>query len=272
VSTQPELLDVADLQQRVQDVYRQVAQKPHRSYHFEMGRALAARLGYPTKLLDEIPAEALDSFAGVGYFLDLAAPRPGERVLDLGSGSGTDSFGAAALVGSTGQVTGIDMTDAQLDKADRLRAAAGLDHVGFLGAYIEQLPIPDDSYELVISNGVINLSADKSAVFAEAPAHSHPAGGSPSPTSSPNAHSPNPSPATPNFGPPASAALPRSTTTSAESRTPDCASTPSATTPPTRSYPAPLAEPPRPTASRASRYWPASRRHRQGRRRPVPRR
>src|SRR5437588_12757199 len=84
------------------------------------GRALAARLGYPTELLDQIPADALDSFAGVGYFLDLAAPQSGERVLDLGSGSGTDSFAAAALVGRTGQITGIDMTDAQLAKADRL--------------------------------------------------------------------------------------------------------------------------------------------------------
>jgi arsenite methyltransferase len=136
MSIQPELLDVAELEQRVQDVYRQVAQEPHRNYHFEMGRELAARLGYPTELLDQIPAEALESFAGVGYFLDLAAPQPGERVLDLGSGSGTDSFAAAALVGHTGQITGIDMTDAQLAKADRLRAAARLDHVRFLDAHI----------------------------------------------------------------------------------------------------------------------------------------
>jgi arsenite methyltransferase len=167
MSIQSDLLDVADLQQRVQDVYRQVAQEPHRNYHFEMGRALAARLGYPTELLDQIPADGLDSFAGVGYFLDLAAPQSGERVLDLGSGSGTDSFAAAALVGRTGQITGIDMTNAQLAKADRLRAAAGLDHVRFLDAHIEQLPVADDSCELVISNGVINLSADKSAVFNE---------------------------------------------------------------------------------------------------------
>jgi arsenite methyltransferase len=161
-------LDVADLQQRVQDVYRQVAQEPHRSYHFETGRALAARLGYPAELLDLIPAEALDSFAGVGYFLDLADPQAGDRVLDLGSGSGTDSFAAAALVGPTGRVTGVDMTDAQLAKAERLRRAAGLDHVRFLDGHIEQLPMPDASVDLVISNGVINLSADKATVFGEA--------------------------------------------------------------------------------------------------------
>ncbi len=166
--TPSDLVDVTDLQQRVQDVYRQVAQEPQRSYHFEMGRALAARLGYPLHLLDQIPAEALESFAGVGYFLDLAAPQIGDRVLDLGSGSGTDSFAAAALVGSTGQVTGIDMTDAQLAKAERLRAATKLDQVRFLDGHIEQLPVPDTSCDLVISNGVVNLSADKAAVFSEA--------------------------------------------------------------------------------------------------------
>jgi len=168
MSIQSDRVDVADLQQRVRAVYRQVAQQPHLGYHFEMGRALAARLGYPSELLDLIPAEALESFAGVGYFLDLAAPQPGEQVLDLGSGSGTDSFAAAALVGPTGQVTGIDMTDAQLVKAERLRAAAKLDRVRFLDGQIEQLPVPDTSHDLVISNGVINLSADKAAVFAEA--------------------------------------------------------------------------------------------------------
>jgi arsenite methyltransferase len=168
MTTQSAQLDVADLQQRVQDVYRQVAEEPHRSYHFEMGRPLAARLGYPAELLDLIPAEALNSFAGVGYFLDLAAPQIGDRILDLGSGSGTDSFAAAALVGPTGQVTGIDMTDAQLAKAERLRRAAGLDQVRFLNGHIEQLPMPDGSCDLVISNGVINLSADKATVFTEA--------------------------------------------------------------------------------------------------------
>lgn len=113
-------LDVADLQRRVRDVYRQVAEQPHQSYHFEMGRELALRLGYPAELLDQAPAEAVESFAGVGCFLDLAALRTGERVLDLGSGSGTDSFASAILVGPAGKVTRIDMTPAQRARADRL--------------------------------------------------------------------------------------------------------------------------------------------------------
>jgi arsenite methyltransferase len=158
-------VNVAELTQRVQQVYRSVAEHPERTYHFELGRGLAERLGYPTELLDQVPAPALESFAGVGYVLDLAAPTAGERVLDLGSGSGTDVFAAAALVGPTGHVIGLDFTASQLAKAERLRAAATLSTVEFREGRIEQLPLPDASLDLVISNGVVNLSADKAAVF-----------------------------------------------------------------------------------------------------------
>jgi arsenite methyltransferase len=161
-------LDVLDLEQRVKDVYRAVAERPHERYHFEMGRGLAGRLGYPSELLDRIPVQAVDSFAGVGYFLDLANPVEGDRVLDLGSGSGTDSFATAALVGPAGHVTGLDMTDAQLAKADALRTAAGVGNVEFVRGYIETPPLADKSVDLVISNGVVNLSADKATVFGEA--------------------------------------------------------------------------------------------------------
>jgi len=165
--TTAQKLDVADLHRRVQDVYQMVADEPHRTYHFEMGVGLARRLGYPADLLDSIPSGASESFAGVGYFLDLGAIQSGERVLDLGSGSGTDSFAAASLTGATGEVTGVDMTNAQLAKAERLRLAAGLDNVRFVEGRIEDIPLADSSCDVVISNGVINLSADKAAVFAE---------------------------------------------------------------------------------------------------------
>jgi arsenite methyltransferase len=167
MSSSTERLDVVDLERRVQDVYQQVAEEPHRDYHFETGPALAQRLGYPTDLLASIPTEALESFAGVGYFLDLAALHAGERVLDLGSGSGTDSFAAAALIGVSGAVTGVDMTKAQLDKAERLRLSAGFNQVRFVDGHIEDVPLADGSCDAVISNGVINLSADKEAVFNE---------------------------------------------------------------------------------------------------------
>jgi arsenite methyltransferase len=163
--TQTQQLDTADLERRVKEVYRHVAQRPDEQYHFEMGRPLAERLGYPTELLDAIPPNSLASFAGVGYFLDLLGDLTGQRVLDLGSGSGTDSFAAAHLVGPTGSVTGVDMTPEQLAKADQLRADAGLDTVRFVEGYIERPPVPDGAFNAVVSNGVINLSADKSAVF-----------------------------------------------------------------------------------------------------------
>jgi SAM-dependent methyltransferase len=133
-----------------------------------MGRPLAERVGYPADLLDTVPEEALDSFAGVGYFLDLADLQPGERVIDLGSGSGTDSFAAARRVGPSGRVIGIDFTPEQFEKSVRLAELAGLDHiVEFWERRIEHLPSPEASFDCAISNGVINLAADKGAVFAE---------------------------------------------------------------------------------------------------------
>ena len=162
----PTQLDTSELVRQVKALYRQVAQQPSADFHFPLGRPLAERLGYPAELLDAVPAEALASFAGVGYALDLAQLIPGLRVLDLGSGSGTDSFAAAYLVGATGQVTGIDMTDAQRVKADRLRGGAA--HIRFVDGRLEDLPFDDASFDVVISNGVVNLCPDKARVFAEA--------------------------------------------------------------------------------------------------------
>ena len=163
------IVDTQELDDKVQQIYRQVAEHPRSAFHFEMGRPLAERLGYPSELLDAVPSGAVESFAGVGYFFDLAALRPGERVLDLGSGSGADAFAAAHLVGHSGRVVGVDFTREQLEKARRLAAAAGLDQVvEFWERRIEVLPMADAAFDCVISNGVINLSADKGKVFAEA--------------------------------------------------------------------------------------------------------
>ena len=162
----PTKLDTAELARQVQALYRQVAQQPTAAFHFPLGRPLAEQLGYPAELLDAVPAEALASFAGVGYALDLADLSAGKRVLDLGSGSGSDSFAAAHLVGPGGQVTGVDMTDAQRAKADRLRAGAA--HIRFIDGRLEDLPFADASFDVVISNGVVNLCPDKARVFAEA--------------------------------------------------------------------------------------------------------
>jgi ubiquinone/menaquinone biosynthesis C-methylase UbiE len=161
-------VDAAELEAKVTAMYQAVAEHPGGEYHFEIGRRLAERLGYPPTVLDQVPAGAVESFAGVGYFFDLAELRDGEAVVDLGSGSGMDVFVAAAAVGPTGRVTGVDMTPAQLAKAERLRAAAGIDHVTFTHGHIDALPLPDASVDAVISNGVINLAANKCSVFAEA--------------------------------------------------------------------------------------------------------
>jgi arsenite methyltransferase len=159
-------VDASELEAKVKEMYRQVADQPHAEYHFEMGRPLADRLGYPPDLLDVIPVQAIESFAGVGYFFDLTGLGAGEHVIDLGSGSGMDTFAAAAIVGESGRVMGVDFTAEQLAKARRL--ADGLAHVQFQEGRIEQLPAAEASFDCVISNGVINLSADKPRVFAEA--------------------------------------------------------------------------------------------------------
>jgi SAM-dependent methyltransferase len=133
-----------------------------------MGRAMAERLGYAPADLDRIPAEAVDSFAGVGYSFHLADLGEGETVVDLGSGSGMDSFIATLKVGARGKVFGIDMTDEQRAKAERLRVRDGFTTVKFLKGYIEEVPLPDSTADAVISNGVINLATDKTKVFREA--------------------------------------------------------------------------------------------------------
>jgi arsenite methyltransferase len=160
-------IDVEGLRDKVKAMYQAVADEPQGTFHFEMGYGLAARLGYPTTELDQIPPEAIESFAGVGHHLALADLHEGDRVVDLGSGSGMDAFLAARRVGLSGEVVGIDMTDAQLAKARRLARQDGFDNTRFERAYIEHLPIPDEWADVVISNGVINLCNDKAAVFRE---------------------------------------------------------------------------------------------------------
>ena len=161
------LVDGERLEAEVKDMYRHVAREEAAELHFEVGRGLAEHLGYSSELLDAIPAEALASFAGVGHHLDLAALRPGDEVLDLGSGSGTDVFCAAVLVGEPGRVVGVDITDEQLEKASRLRDRDGFSQVELVEAHVEQLPFEDESFDAVLSNGVINLSPVKGRVFAE---------------------------------------------------------------------------------------------------------
>jgi arsenite methyltransferase len=166
-TTHIQKVDASELEQKVKKMYSDVALNPKGEYHFEMGRGLAEKLGYEKNDLDRIPAAAIDSFAGVGYYFDMANLKEGEHVLDIGSGSGMDVFVAALKVGISGHVSGADMTDEQLKKSEQLRKENKFDTVSFHKTYIEKLPFEDASFDVVVSNGVINLCPDKEKVFAE---------------------------------------------------------------------------------------------------------
>ena len=163
-----ESLDTTKLEREVKSMYRDVAESAQAEFHFEIGRELAERLGYDPHALDRVPSEAVDSFAGVGYYFDLVDLRPGEQVLDLGSGAGMDCFVAALSVTETGDVMGVDMTTAQIEKARRLAEESGFHNVYVRNGHIESLEFEDESFDAVVSNGVINLSPEKQKVFEEA--------------------------------------------------------------------------------------------------------
>ena len=163
-----ESLDTEKLEREVKAMYDEVAESADGEFHFEMGRDLAERLGYDPRDLEYVPDAAIQSFAGVGYHFDLARLEAGETVLDLGSGSGLDLFVAGLHVTETGAVAGVDMTDAQVEKARELADNNGFHNVRVRHGYIENLPFEDASFDVVISNGVINLSAEKRQVFEEA--------------------------------------------------------------------------------------------------------
>jgi SAM-dependent methyltransferase len=161
------LVDHAALRAQVQQKYRAVALEPAAEFHFHTGRGLAARLGYPTAAVDRLPDAAVESFAGVGNPFALRDPEPGERVVDIGCGAGFDTVLAADRVGPSGRVVGVDMTAEMLAKARRTAGELGLNHVEIREGLAEQLPVDDAWADVVIANGVINLCADKAAVFAE---------------------------------------------------------------------------------------------------------
>jgi SAM-dependent methyltransferase len=161
-------LDLSLLRDAIQHEYEEVAACPTKGFHFHVGRFLAARLGYPAERVEPLPDSVVESFAGVGNPFALGDLRTDEVVVDLGSGAGFDALLAAQQVGPSGRVIGIDMTPAMLAKARANAAALGLEHVEFRQGYIEELPVAAESVDVVISNGVINLSPDKEAVFAEA--------------------------------------------------------------------------------------------------------
>lgn len=161
------VVDADALRAEVRSKYREVAIDPHGTYHFHTGRGLAARLGYDEALVASLPDVAVESFAGVANPFSSRPLASGERVVDVGSGGGFDVFIAAHLVGPSGRVVGVDMTDEMLAKSRSTADALDMRQVEFRKGLAEALPVDDLWADVVISNGVINLCADKRAVFAE---------------------------------------------------------------------------------------------------------
>ena len=160
-------VDPAALREEVKSKYRDVACNPHGKHHFHTGRPLAKRLGYDSAIVDRMPDSAVESFAGVGNPFSIRPLVPGERIVDVGSGAGFDSFVAARAVTETGAVIGVDMTAEMLAKSRSTASQLGLTHVEFREGFAESMPVDDQWADVVISNGVINLCADKRAAFAE---------------------------------------------------------------------------------------------------------
>jgi SAM-dependent methyltransferase len=161
------MVDTDTLREQVKGKYRELAVNPRGRFHFHTGRPLAARLGYDESLTASFPDSAVESFAGVANPFSLRSLSEGERVVDLGSGGGFDCFVAARQVGPKGHVVGVDMTQEMLVKARGVAAELGLNHVEFREGLIEDLPIEDGWADVVVSNGVINLCADKRRIFSE---------------------------------------------------------------------------------------------------------
>ncbi len=163
----PQAIDRKSLRLAIQEEYKRVALEPEHSFHFRTGRPLAGLLGYPDEWLAGIPEASIESFAGTGNPFSLGALRPGEKVVDVGSGAGIDSLIAARMVTPGGQVIGVDMTPAMIAKARRAAREAGVGNVKFCLGYAESLPVETGWADAVISNGVLNLVPDKLAALQE---------------------------------------------------------------------------------------------------------
>ena len=160
-------VDPGALREEVKNKYRDVACNPHGEYHFHTGRPLAKRLGYDSTVVGAMPDVAVESFAGVANPFALRMLEKGEKVVDAGSGGGFDSFIAAQQVGAEGRVVGVDMLPEMLEKSRNTAMLMRLSHLDFREGILEEMPVEDNWADVVISNGVINLCADKKLAFGE---------------------------------------------------------------------------------------------------------
>lgn len=167
MEVRPAAVDADELRCLISDKYTEVAKTPEQGFHFHTGKPLAMMLRYPEAIVDALPSGTVDSFAGTGNPLSMGNLNPGETVLDVGCGAGFDTLLAAGQVGSAGRVIGVDMTPAMLEKAQAGALEAGLSNIDFREGLAEALPVENESVDVVISNGVINLCPDKMAAMRE---------------------------------------------------------------------------------------------------------
>jgi arsenite methyltransferase len=160
-------VDTDTLRKAIQDEYKEVAEDPNKGFHFHTGRKLTKIVGYKDEWLKSIAESAIESFAGTRNPISMGANAGGEKVVDIGSGGGIDSLVAARMVGPDGEVVGIDMTPAMLEKARAAAAESGVENVDFREAFMEEIPVSDGWADVVISNGVLNLTPDKQKTLGE---------------------------------------------------------------------------------------------------------
>ena len=167
LAAKPINLDTDVLREAIKGEYKVVAEDPGKGFHFHTGRRLTGIVGYRDEWFDGVAESAIESFAGTGNPFAMGELVAGEKVVDIGSGGGIDSLVAARMIGPDGEVVGIDMTPAMLEKARAAAAESGVRNVEFREAFMEEIPVADGWADVVISNGVLNLTPDKPKVMGE---------------------------------------------------------------------------------------------------------
>ncbi|MBI5284675.1 MAG: methyltransferase domain-containing protein [Chloroflexi bacterium] len=163
----PAKVDREQLRRQISEKYTDVALEPEKGFHFHTGRPLAMMLGYDAGDVDALPAPTVASFAGTGNPFSMGRLIPGETVVDIGCGAGFDTLQAAMQVGPSGRVIAVDMTIAMRQTTQKAALEAGLSNVDVRDGYAEELPVEDGTADVVISNGVINLTPDKAGTMRE---------------------------------------------------------------------------------------------------------